>query len=236
MKTVIVGEGGHSKVVKDVILADRNHEVLGYLDDRYHTCIDYDQIRYGPISLAKKMLLDWPDLKFIIAIGNNQTRKRMVERLDLPFEHYATFVHPSAIVSPSAKLGYGTVIMANSVINADAHIGSHIIINSGAIIEHDNEIGDFVHVSPNATLTGTVTVGEGVHVGTSATVIPNIKVGQWSTIGAGATVIHDLPSDCMAVGVPARVIQKKIKGGVKNNRKQDFSFSTTHEWKGKKVY
>lgn len=236
MKIVIVGDGGHSKVVQDIISADRNHKVVGYLDDRYETCVKQGPIRYGPISLGEEMLSNDRDLKFVIAIGNNQIRKYITKRLNLSLEFYATFVHPSAIVSPSAKLGYGTVIMANGVINAEASVGNHVILNSGAIIEHDNEIGDFVHVSPNATLAGAVKVGEGTHIGASATVIPNVTIGNWSTIGAGTTVIHDVPSDCTAVGVPARIIKKKIKGGVQNNRKKDLSFPSAHEWKGRKIH
>ena len=84
-------------------------------------------------------------------------------------------------------------------------IQKHTIINTGSIIEHDTVVGDFAHISPKATLTGNVTIEEGVHIGAGATVIPQVSVGKWSTIGAGATVTRNIPSDCTAVGTPAKI-------------------------------
>ena len=130
----------------------------------------------GPILSAEIIIDIFKEVKFIIAIGNNKIRKLIAKKLNLTNENYVTLIHPTASVSPSAKIGYGSVIMAHSVINADAQIGKHTIINTGSIIEHDNQIGDFVHISPNATLTGTVKIEEGVHIGAGATIIPNIRL------------------------------------------------------------
>lgn len=213
MKIMIIGQGGHSKVVRDVILSNRKNQIIGFLDDQYKKLVMTEKGFCGPISAAGKMVNWFGDVRFIIAIGNNQIRKTIVRRLDLLDAQYATLIHPSAVVSPSAVIGNGCVITAHAVINADSRIGRHSIINTGAVIEHDSELGDFVHVSPNATLTGAVKIKEGTHVGAGATAIPGVKIGEWSTIGAGATVIDDLPSYCTAVGVPACVKTVKGRGG-----------------------
>lgn len=214
MKIAIIGEGGHSKVIRDVILTGKANQIVGYFDDRYPDLTLKETLYFGPISSAKKMFSYFSGIQFVVAIGDNQARKRIVQRLDLPDESYMTLIHPSAVVSPEAKIGHGTVIMAHAVVHADTEIGDHTIINTGSIIEHDNQLGDFVHVSPNATLTGSVKLGEGSHVGAGATVIPNVKIGKWSVIGAGATVIDDVPPGRTAVGVPAKEIVKKVTGGV----------------------
>ncbi|MDX5476469.1 MAG: acetyltransferase [Bacillaceae bacterium] len=202
---VIIGQGGHSKVIQDIILAKEELRVVGFLDDKFVTSSIESGFFYGPIS-AINDLLEWnQDAYFVIGIGNNHVRKLVYEKLQLPDVKYITLVHPTAVVSRSAKIGYGTVVMANAVINSDVTVGNHVIINTGAIVEHDNDLADYVHISPNATLTGAVHVEEGSHICAGATIIPNITIGEWSTIGAGATVIHHIPAKCTAVGIPAVV-------------------------------
>jgi len=205
-KIALIGQGGHAKVIIDMIHANTGYEIVAIFDDKYE-CLSEDQgICYGPISSIKE-IIEEIGFKLVLAIGHNAVRKRIVEQLELKDGSYETIIHPTAVVSESASIGFGTVIMPKAVINADTIIGRHVIVNTAAVIEHDNQIGDFAHISPNATLTGTVFVNEGTQIGAGAIVIPNRKIGQWSIIGAGATVIHDIPSSCTAVGLPARVIK-----------------------------
>lgn len=205
MRIVIVGEGGHSKVIKDIIDSIKEYELLGFLDDKYEERLVNGHLFYAPLSTISHLLEDFTDIKFIIAIGDNQVRKDIVHRLNITESFYVTLKHPSSIISSSAQIGVGTVIMPNSVINADAKVGYHSIINTGAVIEHDNDLGNFVHISPHATLTGAVKVEEGAHVGAGSTLIPNVNIGKWSVIGAGATVINNIPSYSLAVGTPAKL-------------------------------
>ncbi|PJN91797.1 acetyltransferase [Bacillus sp. mrc49] len=214
MKIVLIGEGGHSKVIKDMIDTVVGCELIGYLDDKYEKPIIKNQLFFAPLSTASHLLEQVMDIQFIVAIGDNLTRKNVVEELGIPDSYYGTLLHPSSIISPSAEIGLGTVVMPAAVINADAKVGCHSIINSGSVVEHDNQLGDFVHISPHATLTGAVKVAEGVHIGAGATVIPNVAIGKWSVIGAGATVINDIQSHSVAVGTPAILKNKMSIEGV----------------------
>ncbi|MGH0429616.1 acetyltransferase [Bacillus hominis] len=206
MKILIIGCGGHSKVVKDIILSNEGYEIVGYLDDLYTGITIIDNLYFGAIEDAREIINKFNDIKLVITIGNNKMRKEISEILNQPVSIYATLIHKTAIISPQAHIGYGTVIMPNVVVNADTIIGNHTIINTGSIIEHDNIIDDFVHISPHATLTGSITIEEGAHIGASATIIPGVRIGNWSIVGAGSVVINDFPSNCTAVGIPAKVI------------------------------
>ncbi|WNF35313.1 acetyltransferase [Bacillaceae bacterium IKA-2] len=206
MNIVMIGQGGHSKVVEDIVFANNEHQIVGYLDDKYEDVTINNQTYYGPISFAHEIINSFKDIQFVIAIGNNLIRKKIVNQLNFSDKSYATLIHPSAVISSRSIIGHGTVIMASAVINVDARIGDHSIINTNAVVEHDNWIGDFVHISPNATLTGSIHIADGVHVGAGVTIIPNLTIGEWSVIGGGATVINHLPPNCTAVGVPAKVI------------------------------
>jgi acetyltransferase EpsM len=211
MKVIIIGHGGHSKVVSDNIRASKNLQIIGYLDNKYEDIQIIDHLIYGPIGAAKHLMGENNDVKFVMAIGDNRVRKSIIEMLDINIDNFVTIIHPTASVSPSAKIGKGTVVMPQAVINADVKIGNHCIINSCSVVEHDSLLEDFVHLCPNSTIAGTVEIGKGTFVGSGATIIPSKRVGEWSMIGAGATVINDLPDNCLAVGTPAKI---KIKNTV----------------------
>jgi acetyltransferase EpsM len=210
MELAVIGEGGHSKVIMELIRSKENYKIKAILDDKYTDLILSNGIYRGPISAAPKLLNHIFSLKFVVAIGNNKVRKSIVLKLGLPIHNYISLIHETAVISSSASIGHGTVILAHTTINADAYIGNHSIINTGAIIEHDNRIEDYVHVAPRATLTGSVSVKEGTMIGAGATIIPSINIGEWTIIGAGATVISDIPANSTAVGTPARVTKHRI--------------------------
>lgn len=208
MKIVILGNGGHSRVIQEMIFSIGLHSIEAVLDDKYDHVYQENGITYGPILLLNGM--PDPELKLIVALGDNRVRKEVIARLNLESDRYITIIHPTAVVSRTAKIGNGTVVMPQAVINAGAVVGEHCIINTRAIVEHDNQIGNYTHLSPNATLTGSVRTGEGVHIGASATIIPGMEIGSWSIVGAGSTVIKMIPPYSKAVGSPSRIIQERM--------------------------
>jgi len=212
MEVIVLGDGGHSKVIQDMIRTKMENRIIAILDDKYEYAHDEHGMTYAPVAYLNQIITT--DTKVVIAIGNNDTRKQLAKKLAVETEQYLTVVHPSAVISPSATIGYGTVVMPGVYINADAIIGNHCIINTGAVIEHDVQIGDFAHISPNATLTGNVSVSEGVHIGSGATIIPQIEIGSWSLIGAGSTVIKHIPNFCTAVGCPTQIVKKQAQENI----------------------
>lgn len=193
----LYGASGHGKVIKDIIEA-QGGEVKGFVDDNPElSSYCGKHVSHNADGLSP----------MIVSIGINKTRKRIVEKLHCQF---ATAIHPTAVVSPSAKIGEGTVVMPGAIINADVVIGKHCIINTGASIDHECVIGDYCHIAPHATLCGQVHVGEGTLVGVGAAAIPCMEIGEWCTIGAGAAVVSKIPDNKTVVGVPAKEL--KIKG------------------------
>lgn len=202
---VIIGAGGHAKVIADIIVKS-NDNVIGFLDDDL-------TIQGDTIYLDKKVLGTTTDIEkyndayFIIGIGNNITRRNI--SLKYPNLNWYTAVYPSTILANDVEIGEGTAIMPGVIINPGTKIGSHCIVNTGATIDHDNIIGDYVHISPGVHLAGTVTIGEGTWLCIGSTIINNIEIGKNNIIGAGAVVIKDLnDNNSTFVGVPARKIDK----------------------------
>ena len=201
-KLILIGAGGHSKVIQDIVAENKHLKLYAILDDSLNDTVEIDGVIYSSTRLLDSLRKE--DYKYCIAIGSNHIRKKLFEKLCIPMKQYITLIHPSAVISKTAKIGHGTVVMPNAVINADSVIGNHSIINTASIVEHENVLEDYVHVSPNSTLTGTVSVGEGAHVGAGATVIPGKRIGSWSIIGAGAVVINNITDSITVVGTPAK--------------------------------
>jgi sugar O-acyltransferase (sialic acid O-acetyltransferase NeuD family) len=198
-KINLFGASGHAKVIIDIIerngfqvgyIFDDNTEVENFMGRKVYSVYSLELLNANPI---------------IISIGDNKVRKAIHDKFQLNLA--PPLIHPSAIVSPSASIGNGTVIMPNAVINAAVSIGKNCIINTAAVVEHDGILHDYTHISPNASLAGGVEIKEGTHVGINATIIQSICVGSWSTIGAGAVVVKNLPNNCTAVGIPAKPIK-----------------------------
>ena len=204
-QVVIIGAGGHAKVIADIIVKSGD-KLLGFLDDNIKKgkkIINEYQI-LGKIDESINLQKGTQNLYFIIAIGDNYTRKSICERYHL---NYYTAIHPSSNIGMNVKIEEGTAIMANACINANTRIGKNCIINTGAVIEHDNIIEDYVHISPNATLCGTVKVSSYTHIGAGVVVKNNIKITDNCIIGAGAVVVKDIEEKGTYVGIPT----KKIK-------------------------
>ena len=204
-QVVIIGAGGHAKVIADIIVKSGDR-VYGFLDDNLEigtTIANNEQFKIiGKIEKINK-LKENTNVEFVIAIGDNTVRKNIAENYNVK---YYTAIHPSSIIALDVSIEEGTVVMANTVINTSAKIGRHCIVNTGAIIEHDNIIENYVHVSPNATLCGTVKIGECTHIGANATVKNNIEICNKCIIGAGALVVKNINESGAYVGVPVKGI------------------------------
>ena len=199
---LILGAGGHAKVVADILMAQGTH-VQGFLDDDPHLC---GEMRLGlPVLGAIDVYLDYEPDGLIIGIGDNRARRSIAERLSIQAQRlWRNAVHPRATIARSVRLGRGIVVAAGAVINPDSVLGDHAIINTGATVDHDCTIGGFVHVAPGARVAGGVVLGEGAFLGIGSSLIPQISVGEWTTIGAGSVVTSDLAANLIAFGVPAR--------------------------------
>ncbi len=203
---IIIGAGGHSRVIADTAIA-AGWSSLAFYDDHYPSIRSA-----GPWEIRgtfQDLLLSSPNEPLVIAIGDNTARMQKANALQQAGFRFATIIHPRAIISPSAKIGEGTVIFAGAVVNAYATIEDHCIINTNATIEHDCHLATGVHVSPNAALGGGTKIGKLSWVGIGASIKNAMTIGESTIIGAGAAVIKNIPSHCTAVGVPAHVIEQR---------------------------
>lgn len=208
---VLVGAGGHCKVIIDIIRSNNNFNIVGIVENNK--------------DLIKKSILDVPILgsdeiladiynkgvrnafNCVGGIKDISIRNKIYRRLkDIGF-NMPLLVHSTAIVSPYAKVGEGTCIMAGAVINSGASIGEDCIINTSSIIEHDCRIGNNTHVSPGVCISGGVIIGNNTHIGIGSSIIQGVHIGSNVVVGAGSVIINNINDNTTAVGVPAKIIK-----------------------------
>jgi UDP-perosamine 4-acetyltransferase len=204
---VVIGAGGHAKVVIELIRAQGLYDVMGCTDREP----EQRDVVGAPILGSDDVL---PDLyargirHCFVALGDNALRHKVAAQVTALGFQLVNAISPKAIVSPSARIGRGVAVMGGAVINADATIGDLAIVNTRATVDHECQIGEAAHVAPRAALAGSVRIGPLAFVGVGATIVPGISVGESTVIGAGATVISDLGPNIVAVGVPAKPLQR----------------------------
>lgn len=194
---IVYGAGGHGQVVAEFAHA-AGWRVLGFIDDRP------PGTTVNGLPVLERAILTQRRATLAIAIGDNRTRQRLtLECRDLGHS-FLTLIHPTASISPSARLGTGVFVGPFAVINPFAQIGDGVIVNTAAVVEHHVRLGDFAHVAPRSVVAGGASVGALTLIGTGASIIPGIVIGERCILGAGAAAVRNIPDGITAVGVPAR--------------------------------
>lgn len=204
-EVVIIGAGGHAKVIADITIKSGD-EVLGFLDDN-------KDIQNKEIYMGRKVIGEIKDINkfkdnyFVVGIGNNKIRKEISLKYNLK---WYTAIHPNTIIATDVQIGEGTIIMPGVVINPGTIIGKHCIVNTSSSVDHDNILEDYVHISPGVHLAGTVVVKEGTWLGVGVIVKNNVIIEKNNIVGAGALVIKNiLDENCTYVGTPVRKNRRK---------------------------
>lgn len=206
-KAVVLGTGGHAKVIVDILEQSGQIEIAGFTSAE----TDGQEFLGYPILGTDEFLPQAYEgliRHAFSALGANLARKQTMQVLDSIGFELINAISPQSVISPNAKLGRGIAVMPGAVINAGAEIGDGAIINTGALIDHDCRIGKFVHVAPGCALAGCVHIGDGAFLGVGARIVPGVRIGAWSIVGAGGVVIRDLEEEVTAVGVPVKVIKR----------------------------
>jgi len=199
MKRVILGAGGHAKVVYDACVSSEKD--VHFLAD-IKTSEGFNKV---PVIMETELRPESHIL--VLGIGDNANRKNVYEKYHSAGFKFETIIHPSAVISVNSKIGSGSVVLAGAVINHSAEIMEAAIINTSAVVEHDCLVEDFAHISPSATLCGGVRIGTGAWIGANSTIIEYKSIGSNAVIGAGSVVNKDVKDNIRGAGVPFKEFQ-----------------------------
>lgn len=198
----IIGAGGHAKVIIAALM-EKGLICKGIYDD--NKLLWGRKILDTPIVGAVSELKDSSTDSAIIAIGNNNVRKKIGEKFTNI--KWLSLIHPHAWVHKSVKIGEGTVVFAGAIIQPDTVIGRHSIINTSASVDHDCLIGDFCHIAPGSHIAGGVEIENEVFIGIASAVLPLVKITANTLIGAGTTVTKNIEAPGTYIGTPAKKVE-----------------------------
>ncbi len=209
---VILGAGGHGRETAEILAASAaaggDFRPLGFIDQASEL---HGKLLNGlPVLGDFEWLTGRTDLAVLVALGDPIALHRVTGEVRAMGLDFAQAVSPIAVVSPTAELGPGVILFPGAVVNTNARIGACTTLNVGASVSHDTIVGECCLLHPGARLAGTVRVGDGCVIGMGANVIQGRTIGSWTAVGAGAAVVSDLPDHVTAVGVPARVIKRRV--------------------------
>jgi sugar O-acyltransferase (sialic acid O-acetyltransferase NeuD family) len=206
---VLIGGGGHAKVIISILRKQNHHRILGYTDMK-NTGTLLGVPYLGPDRDLAALVAGQEKLHAVLAVGQlglGKQRYDLWTRLQFPTLSFPLIASPDAIVNERVTGGEAAVVMDGAVINSGATIGLGAIVNTNSTIEHDVALDEWVHVAPGATICGGVTVGRFSMIGAGATVIEGTKIAAGCIVGAGATVVRDLTEPGTYIGSPARRIK-----------------------------
>lgn len=207
---LIVGAGGHGKVVADTAMNMKCWDRIAVVDDLYPQVQSLLGLKVlGKIDECLSFQAEYQDL--VVAVGDNKLRVELIHRFSHCGFNIPIIIHPRAYVSAFAQLGEGTVVFAQAVVNAGSAVGIGSIINTGATVDHDCLLGCGVHVSPGVHIAGDVKVGNYTWLGIGCTIIQQCSIGNNVMVGAGGVIIEDIPSNVTVIGVPGKILCKSPK-------------------------
>lgn len=206
MPLLIIGAGGFARealwLLED---AGRSHQVAGVVSPQLNEAFETFQW----FSSDDAALSAFPSgTGFVVAIGNAQLRRKLLEKYVTHGWEPVTLIHPAASISRKAQIGIGSIICAGARVSTDTELGIGCVVNLNACIGHDSRLGNFCTLHPGSVVNGACSLGHFSELGTNAAVLPGVCVGESTIVGMGAMVIRDLPDAVVAAGVPAKIIRK----------------------------
>lgn len=210
-KIAVFGAGGFGRevltLINDINKINPQYQVIGFFDDGISKGTDVNGLSaLGGINELNNVK---EEVSVVLAIGNPETKKSILKKITNRLVDFPTIIHPSVMIGDRnwVSIGKGCIICGGTIITTNIIIRDFVILNLSCTVGHDTVIGDYAAFMPSVNISGEVEIGECVYVGTGAKIINQLKIGKGTIVGAGAVVAKDLPANCTAVGVPAKVIK-----------------------------
>lgn len=203
----IYGAGGSGREVKDIADMLGRWEEIIFIDDTVESGT-FKEVRRMPFDCFCQTF-DIENAEIIVALGEPEYKRKLYQKVKEHGYPLANIIHPTAWISPSAKLGKGIILKAGVIISCDTIVEDNVRIEPYAIIGHDCVVRESVQIAPNVTMGGCSEIGVGSYIGINVPIKENLKIGSNTIVGMGAVVLRSLPDNIIAMGNPARALKHK---------------------------
>jgi sugar O-acyltransferase (sialic acid O-acetyltransferase NeuD family) len=210
-RLILLGAGGFGRELlthaQDCHAAGRLPAVGGYLDDggaEVLARLGYELPWLGTVD----DYVPAPGDQIALGVGSPDAKRAIVGKLKVRGAHFATILHPTALITGRTSIGEGTIMGPFTGSGTDTRIGAYVTVNSYSGFGHDSSVGDFSTLSAHVDIMGYAALGEGVFVGSHASILPSVKVGDGAKISAGAIVYRSVPAGGTVFVPPAKLLKK----------------------------
>ena len=214
-KVIIIGGEGNGSVIADAITdagmrGSSDARIYGFLNDRMNKG---EQVAGYPVlgHLSDLQFFLEEGYRFVFTIYRIDGQKERLElfrNLKIPLESLFTFIHPQAYVTPSARIGRGSIIMPQVSVSSEAIIGNCCLVMVNSSVGHNSVVASHCHLAAQSCLSSHVQLEEGVHIGLNATVRENLILKRYSALGMGSVLLNNINEQEIWVGNPARFLRK----------------------------
>lgn len=208
---IVIGAGGCALEVLGII-ENINREkaewnVLGIVDD--NSALKGTSVGgYNVLGLTDILNTRVDKTYAVCGIGKPSIRKKIFDKITNPNMLYPILIDPSAVIADSAGLSEGVIIGAGVLCEKECRIGKHVMINSHSIVGHESTISDYCMIHLGSNIAGQVEMGECCEIGMGTNIIQQLKIGAYTTTGAGSVIVKDISGNCLAAGVPAKILRE----------------------------
>ena len=173
---IIVGASGFGREVAWLIENSDNWNVKGFVDDNKD--LENKSVNDYPVLGTIDFLLNANEkTNVVVAIGNPQIRKKIVERLQSNKNiSFPNIVDKDVIIDRTITLGFGNIICKGNILTTNIEIGNFNHINLSCTIGHDVQFHDYITVYPGVNISGNVIMNDCVEVGTGTKIIQGKKI------------------------------------------------------------
>lgn len=211
-KVVFIGGGVHTFAINDMLLQHKNRfEVFGYVDPQKSTLsMEYLGDDENFVNNAK---INKAEIFLMMGVGINvKLREKLFNFYKSKNYKFLTYIHPHAIISPTAIYEEGVIIFPGAVIGANVYIEKNVLIHSNSVVEHRTRVGANSYLAPGVTIAGECVIGKSTLLGINTTVTDFVSIKQGTVIGAGAVVTKSFEKEnILLMGIPAKEVTKSVQ-------------------------
>lgn len=197
----IIGYGGFAREVYHSLDESEKKDLVFFVEDEFFE----KKINANILPLS---LFNPKKYETIVAIGDIETRCRIVNSLPKNTIFYSHIHNSVQILDPDIKIGEGSIICAGTILTTNISIGKHSQLNLLTTVGHDSNIGDYFTTAPGTKISGNCEISNNVYFGTNSSVRQKIKICSGVTIGMNAAVVKDINESGIYVGIPAQKLKK----------------------------
>ncbi|SEH64673.1 sugar O-acyltransferase, sialic acid O-acetyltransferase NeuD family [Ruminococcus flavefaciens] len=196
----IVGNGIHAGVLWEYLSSDvllmKDHQICGFIADEEY--IQDEQFKGLPVKTFEGFgENERKDVLLLLGIGYSHMadfREKLYHRCKKNGFAFLNYIHPTAVIHPSVRMGEGNVILENVIIEAGCEIGSGNMFYGGSVLGHDTFMGDYNTMSIGAVTAGCVKINNHCFLGVRAVIRDHVTLSNYALVGAAAYAYKDVPA------------------------------------------